>query len=69
MKYEIDMTQMMQKIMDESLKAMGAESSSLQMKIEKTSITMVCSDFNAIAEIEIPAEALGVSAGEHVHTE
>ena len=38
------------------------------MDIEKTTITMVCSDFNAV-EVEIPAEAYGVPMGEHVHAE
>ena len=69
LKYELDMTQMMQKIMDESLKAMGAQDAGLQMKIEKTSIAMVCSDFNAVGEIIIPEAALNVPVGEHVHVE
>ncbi|MBR6543583.1 MAG: hypothetical protein IKT73_10330, partial [Anaerotignum sp.] len=69
LKYEMDMTEMMQKIMDESMKALGAAESDLKMDIEKTSVTMVCSDFNAVGEIEIPAEALLVPMGEHVHAE
>jgi len=68
-KYEMDMTEMMQKIMDESLKAMGAAETDIQMVIEKTAITMVCSEFNAVGEIEIPEAALGVPMGEHVHAE
>ena len=63
------MTEMMQKIMDESLKAMGAAETDIQMDIEKTAITMVCSEFNAVEEIEIPEAALGVPMGEHVHAE
>lgn len=68
-KYALDMTEMMQKLMDESMKAMGASEEELLVKIEKTVISMVCSDFNAIEEIEIPAEALGVPMGEQVHEE
>ena len=68
-KYEMDMTEMMQKIMSESMKAMGASEEELLVKIERTAISMVCSDFNAIEEIEIPAEAMGVPMGEHVHAE
>ena len=68
-KYEMDMTEMMQKIMRESMKAMGASEEDLPVKIEKTAITMVCGDFNAIAEIEIPAEALRVPMGAQVHEE
>ena len=69
LKYELDMTEMMQKIMDESLKAMGVAETDIQMDIEKTAITMVCSEFNAVEEIEIPEAALGVPMGEHVHAE
>ena len=68
-KYEMDMTEMMQKIMGESMKAMGASEEDLPVKIEKTAITMVCSAFNEVEEIEIPAEALGVPMGEHIHEE
>ena len=66
LKYELDMTEMMQKVMDASIEALGAAETG--MDIEKTMITMVCSDFNAV-EVEIPAEAYGVPMGEHVHAE
>ena len=66
LKYELDMTEMMQKVMDASIEALGAAATG--MDIEKTMITMVCSDFNAV-EVEIPAEAYGVPMGEHVHAE
>lgn len=69
LKYEMDMTAMMQKIINESMKAMGASEDDLLMKIEKTSITMVCSDFNAVEEIEIPEEVLRTPMGGHVHEE
>ena len=69
LKYEMDMTEMMQKIMNESMKAMGASEEDLLVKIEKTGITMVCSQFNAVEEIVIPEAALSVPMGEHVHTE
>ena len=57
-KYEMDMTEMMQKIMDESMKAMGMAEEDIAINIEKTSVMMVCSDFNEVEEIEIPADAL-----------
>ena len=66
LKYELDMTEMMQKVMDASVEALGAAATG--MDIEKTMITMVCSDFNAV-KVEIPAEAYGVPMGEHVHEE
>ena len=69
LKYEMDMTEMMQKIMDESMKALGASEEDMLMDIEKTTISMVCSQFNAVDEIVIPEEALGVPMGEHIHAE
>lgn len=69
LKYEMDMTEMMQKIMNESMKAMGASEEDLLVKIEKTAITMVCSDFNEVEEIVIPEAAMSVPMGEHVHVE
>jgi len=69
LKYELDMTEMMQKIMDESMKALGAAEEDIRMDIEKTSITMVCSDFNDVGEIEIPEAALNIPMGEHIHAE
>ena len=69
LKYELDMTEMMQKVMNESMKAMGAAEEDLLVEIEKTAITMVCSEFNEIEEIVIPDAALSVPMGEHVHAE
>ncbi|MBQ9091044.1 MAG: hypothetical protein IJY52_02095 [Anaerotignum sp.] len=69
LKYEMDMTEMMQKIMNESMKAMGASEEDLLVKIEKTAITMVCSDFNGVEEIVIPEAAMNVPMGEHIHAE
>lgn len=57
-KYELDMTEMMQKIMNESMKAMGATEEDMKVKIEKTAISMVCKSFNEVGEIVIPAEAM-----------
>lgn len=72
-KYEMDMTEMMQKVMDESVKAIGngapAAEGGMDVKIEKTSITMVCGEFNRVEEIVIPEEALHLVAGEHTHAE
>ena len=70
-KYEMDMTEMMQKLMDTSMEAVGSAETenSITIDIEKTAITMVCGDFNAVEDIEIPEAALGLSAGEHIHAE
>ena len=67
LQYELDMTEMMQKVMDASMAALGAADTG--MEIQKTSIHVVCSDFNAVEEIVIPAEVLLVPVGEHIHEE
>lgn len=67
--YALDMTEMMQKIMDASLETMGAGDSALSLKVAQMMISMRCYDFNAVEEIEIPAEALNVPMGEHSHAE
>lgn len=69
LRYELDMTEMMQKVMDASMKAVGMAEADVSVKVEKTLLTMVCSAFNAVGEITIPEEARGISAGEHVHAE
>lgn len=58
-KYEMDMSEMMQTIMDKAMSIVaeeGDEDASVQ--ITKMMVSMVCSDFDAVGDIEIPAEAL-----------
>lgn len=69
LKYELDMTEMMQKIMNESMKAMGMAEEDIAVDIEKTTITMVCGDFNTVEEIIIPEAAMSIPMGEHIHAE
>lgn len=61
-KYELDMSVMMQTIMDKAMAAVaeqaGENAEDVTIEISKMLITMVCSDFNAVEDIEIPAEAL-----------
>ena len=57
MGYELDMTSMMESIMNNM--AAGEEN---DMKINQTVIRMTCKDFNNITPIEVPAEALAVKA-------
>lgn len=54
-KYEMDMTDMMSTMFKKLLTAMNMDES--LMDVTKMQITMVCSDFNAAADFEIPAEA------------
>ena len=46
-----------QKIMDKAMEAADSTDASSAVKVEKTSISMVCSQFNAVKEITIPEEA------------
>ena len=61
-KYEMDMSAMMQTIMDKAMAAVaeqaGGNAEDVSVQISKMLVTMVCSDFNAVEDIEIPAEAL-----------
>lgn len=59
MGYELDMTNMMTSIM--SKMSEGAEGADT-MTINQTVIRMTCKDFNSIAPIEVPAEALAAKA-------
>lgn len=55
-KYETDMTEIMQRLMDHALGAAGA-AAEIGITITKTIITMEWRDFNMTTEIEIPEEA------------
>lgn len=55
-KYEMDMTAMMQTVMDQAMASAGATAEDGKIEISKTFVRMTCKDFNAV-EVEIPAEA------------
>lgn len=55
-KYEMDMTAMMQTVMDQAMANAGEAAGDVKIEINKTTISMTCKDFNAV-EVEIPAEA------------
>ncbi len=55
-KYEMDMTAMMQTVMDQAMASAGAAAGDTKIEISKTAVSMICKDFNAV-EVEIPAEA------------
>lgn len=56
-KYEMDMTAAMDKLMANMLEAMGDQASGLTISIPKLKVAMTCSDFNAATAFEIPEEA------------
>ena len=60
-KYEMDMTQMMQNMMNKLL-AEEEETADVGFTVDKCVISMVCSDYNTVSNIEIPEEALNADS-------
>lgn len=56
-KYEMDMTSLMSKLMANMIEAMGAEAEGVSMEFNKLHVVMTCSDYNSAEEFEIPEEA------------
>ena len=56
-KYEMDMTAMMQSMMDK-LAAQDQDAAGSAMTVDKCHMSMVCSDYNSIDAIHVPQEAL-----------
>lgn len=61
-KYEMDMTAAMDKLMGNMMEAMGDQAAGFSISIPKLYVTMTCSDFNAATEFEIPEEAKAAAA-------
>lgn len=56
-KYEMDMTEIMDTLMGNMLAAMGDQAAGLTMSVPKMTISMTCKNFNAATDFEIPEEA------------
>ena len=56
-KYEMDMTTMMQTLMGKVLESMGASADEAGLTVDKVFMTMTLSDFNNVENIEIPEAA------------
>ena len=56
-KYEMDMTSMMNALMAGLIEASGEEAEGFSIEFPKVNLVMTCSDFNAVSEFEIPEEA------------
>lgn len=56
-KYEMDMTDVMNTLMTNMVASMGEQAEGLSMSIPKMVISMTCKNFNAATEFEIPEEA------------
>lgn len=57
LKYEMDMTSMMNSLMAGLIEAAGEEAEGFSIEFPKVNLVMTCSDFNAVSEFEIPEEA------------
>ena len=59
MKYELDMTEMMQKLMITMVaQAAGVTEDEVPMTVSKMVISMTCDNYNAVEDFDIPEEAL-----------
>ena len=56
-KYEMDMTEVMNTLMTNMVASMGEQAEGLTMSIPKMVISMTCKNFNAATDFEIPEEA------------
>lgn len=61
-KYEMDMTEMMNTMMSNIIKSMGEQAEGVTMEYTKALISMTCSDYNAVADFTIPEEAKAAAA-------
>lgn len=57
-KYEVDMTEVMDTLMAGMLESMGEQAEGLSIGISKMKMTMTCSNFNSATDFTIPEEAL-----------
>ena len=56
-KYEVDMTQIMDALMSSMITSLGEQAKGLEMGVSKMKISMTCSNFNNAADFTIPEEA------------
>lgn len=56
-KYEMDMTDMMNSLMSNLTESMGDEAEGASITVSNVKLEMTCSDFNAVSEFSIPDEA------------
>lgn len=62
-KYEMDMTTMMQNMMTKLL-AEDPDAAEADFTVDKCSVVMTCTDYNAISAIEVPEEALNAPSSD-----
>ena len=60
--YEMDMSQMIDSIVQNALEAEGAADQGMTMTVSKAAMSLTCSNFNAVDDFELPAEAQNATA-------
>lgn len=60
--YEMDMSQMIDSIVQNALEAEGAAGQGMTMTVSKAAMSLTCSNFNAVDDFELPAEAQNATA-------
>ena len=56
-KYEVDMTRIMDALMSSMIASLGEQAEGLEMGVSKMKVSMTCSNFNNAADFTIPEEA------------
>ncbi len=56
-KYEVDMTEIMDKLMANVVEALGDQAQGMSINIPKMKMSMTCSNYNSAADFTIPEEA------------
>ncbi|MFQ6831958.1 DUF6612 family protein [Butyricicoccus pullicaecorum] len=60
--YEMDMSQMIDSILQKALEMEGAADQGMTMTVSKAAMSLTCSNFNAVDDFELPAEAQNATA-------
>lgn len=60
--YEMDMSQMIDSILQKALEMEGAADQGMTMTVSKAAMSLTCSNFNAVEDFELPAEAQNATA-------
>lgn len=55
--YEMDMSQMIDSILQKALEMQGAADQGMTMTVSKAAMSLTCSNFDAVEDFELPAEA------------
>lgn len=60
--YEMDMSQMIDSILQKALEMEGAADQGMTMTVSKAAMSLTCSNFNAVEDFDLPAEAQNATA-------